>query len=82
VKTKLGIRPGETTDDGLFTLSMVECLAACGTAPVMQVNEDYYERLTEVTFDRILADLKQHGTCSLKTGPFMWPDPVAAKREV
>ena len=76
VKTKLGIGPGETTTDGLFTLSAVECLAACGTAPMMQVNEDYYERLTEERFDRILADLKQDGTCSLKTGPFMWPEPV------
>ena len=80
VKTKLGIRPGETTADGLFTLSMVECLAACGTAPVMQVNEDYYERLTEEAFDRILADLTQLGTCSLKTGPFMWPEPAKGKR--
>jgi NADH-quinone oxidoreductase subunit E len=80
VKTKLGIRPGETTADGLFTLSVVECLAACGTAPVMQVNEDYYERLTEEVFDRIMADLKQHGTCSLKTGPFMWPEPANGKR--
>jgi NADH-quinone oxidoreductase subunit E len=79
VKTKLGIGPGETTSDGLFTLSAVECLAACGTAPMMQVNEDYYERLTEETFDRILADLKQDGTCSLKTGPFMWPEPAPAK---
>ena len=80
VKTKLGIGPGETTTDGLFTLSAVECLAACGTAPMMQINEDYYERLTEEKFDRILADLKQDGTCSLKTGPFMWPEPVSAKR--
>jgi NADH-quinone oxidoreductase subunit E len=80
VKTKLGIRPGETTVDGLFTLSMVECLAACATAPMMQVNEDYYERLTEEKFDRILADLKKTGTCSLKTGPFMWPEPVNVKR--
>ncbi len=79
VKTKLGIGPGETTADGLFTLSTVECLAACGTAPMMQVNEDYYERLTEVTFDRILADLKQNGTCSLKTGPFMWPEAPKAQ---
>jgi len=79
VKTKLGIGPGETTTDGLFTLSAVECLAACGTAPMMQVNEDYYERLTEEKFDRILADLKQDGTCSLKTGPFMWPEPAPAK---
>ena len=80
VKTKLGIGSGETTADGLFTLSAVECLAACGTAPMMQINEDYYERLTEEKFDRILADLKQDGTCSLKTGPFMWPEPVSAKR--
>jgi NADH-quinone oxidoreductase E subunit len=80
VKTKLGIGPGETTTDGLFTLSAVECLAACGTAPMMQVNEDYYERLTEERFDRILADLKRDETCELKTGPFMWPEPVSAKR--
>ena len=79
VKTKLGIGPGETTSDGLFTLIAVECLAACGTAPMMQVNEDYYERLTEERFDKILADLKQDGTCSLKTGPFMWPEPAPAK---
>ena len=79
VKTKLGIGPGETTLDGLFTLSAVECLAACGTAPMMQANEDYYERLTEETFDRILADLKKDGTCSLKSGPFMWPEPAPAK---
>ena len=81
VKTKLGIGPGETPADGLFTLSAVECLAACGTAPMMQVNEDYYERLTEEKFDRILADLKKDGTCQLKTGPFMWPEPITVKRE-
>jgi NADH-quinone oxidoreductase subunit E len=80
VKTKLGIGLGETTTDGLFSLSAVECLAACGTAPMMQVNEDYYERLTEETFDRILVDLKTAGTCSLKTGPFMWPEPENGKR--
>ena len=79
VKAKLGIGPGETTADGLFTLSAVECLAACGTAPMMQVNEDYYEQLTEEKFDRILADLRKDGTCSLKTGPFMWPEARSAK---
>jgi NADH-quinone oxidoreductase subunit E len=79
VKSKLGIRPGETTADELFTLSVVECLAACGTAPMMQVNEDYYEQLTEDKFDRILADLKKDGTCSLKTGPFMWPEAPKAQ---
>ena len=70
--------PGETTPDKLFTLSIVECLAACGTGPMMQVNDDYYERLTEEKLDRILADLRQTGTCSLKTGPFMWPEPANA----
>ena len=82
ISAKLGIKPGETTPDRLFTLSIVECLAACGTGPMMQVNDDYYERLTEEKLDRILADLRQTGTCSLKTGPFMWPEPAnAVKRE-
>ena len=76
LKTRLGIGPGETTADGLFTVSTVECLAACGVGPMMQVNDDYYERLTEARLDRILADLKRDGTSPLKTGPFMWPEPV------
>jgi len=76
LEARLGIKPGETTKDGLFTLSKVECLAACGTGPMMQVNDDYYERLTEEKVDRILADLKHDGTSSLKSGPFMWPEPV------
>ncbi|MBX3236368.1 MAG: NADH-quinone oxidoreductase subunit NuoE [Nitrospiraceae bacterium] len=75
---KLGIKPGETTADRLFTLSAVECLAACGTGPMMQINDDYYEQLTEEKVDRILADLRQTGTSSLKTGPFMWPEPNRA----
>ncbi|MCC6966964.1 MAG: NAD(P)H-dependent oxidoreductase subunit E [Nitrospira sp.] len=79
IGTKLRIKPGETTQDRLFTLSIVECLAACGTGPMMQVNDDYYERLTEEKLDRILADLRQTGTSSLKTGPFMWPEPSGAK---
>ena len=78
---KLGIKPGETTTDGLFTLSAVECLAACGTGPMMQINDDYYEQLTEEKVDRILADLKQTGTSSLKTGPFMWPLPAGVERK-
>lgn len=74
LKTRLGIGPGQTTADGLFTLSTVECLAACGTGPMMQINDDYYERLSEDTLDRILTDLKRDGTSSLKSGPFMWPE--------
>ena len=74
IKTKLGIGPGETTTDGLFTLSAVECLAACGTAPMMQVNEDYYERLTEERFDKILADLKQNGTTTSAVPMYSFSD--------
>jgi NADH-quinone oxidoreductase E subunit len=81
MKTKLGIVPGETTPDGMFTLSTVECLAACGTAPMMQINDDYYERLTEEKVDRILSDLRTTGSCSLKTGPFMWPEPQGVTRD-
>ncbi|HJT19253.1 MAG TPA: NADH-quinone oxidoreductase subunit NuoE [Nitrospira sp.] len=76
LKSKLGIAPGGTTQDGLFTLSTVECLAACGTGPMMQINDDYYERLTEQKVDQILADLRTIGTSSLKSGPYMWPLPV------
>ncbi|MBL8074016.1 MAG: NAD(P)H-dependent oxidoreductase subunit E [Nitrospira sp.] len=80
IKTKLGIAPGESTTDGLFTLSAVECLAACGTGPMMQINEDYYERVTEDKLDRILSDLRLTGTSALKSGPFMWPEPVNSER--
>jgi len=76
IHAKLGIAPGGSTSDGLFTLSTVECLAACGTAPMMQINDDYYERLTEERVDRILADLRSTGTSQLKSGPYMWPEPV------
>nr|MBI3613746.1 NADH-quinone oxidoreductase subunit NuoE [Nitrospirota bacterium] len=76
LEKKLSIKAGETSKDGLFTLSKVECLGACGTGPMMQINDDYYERLTEEKVDRILADLKRDGTSALKTGPFMWPEPV------
>ena len=56
--SKLGIHPGETTEDGRFTVSLVECLGSCGTAPMMQIGFDYYENLTKETVDKILADCK------------------------
>lgn len=52
--SKLGIHPGETTDDQKFTVTMVECLGSCGTAPMMQVNFDYHEDLTVEKVDKIL----------------------------
>ncbi len=57
VSKKLGIQPGETTPDGKFTLSKAECLGSCGTAPVMQVNDDYHENLTEEGIDALLDRL-------------------------
>lgn len=52
--SKLGIKPGETTEDGKFTVSLVECLGSCGTAPMMQIGFDYHEDLTIEKIDKIL----------------------------
>jgi len=57
VCSKLGIKPGETTPDGRFTVSLVECLGSCGTAPMFQINFDYHENLTPEKVDDILASL-------------------------
>jgi NADH-quinone oxidoreductase subunit E len=56
IKKTLRIEVGQTTPDGKFTLSEVECLASCGTAPMMQINDDFYENLTE---ERVTAILQQ-----------------------
>ena len=58
LEEKLGIKKGETTPDNLFTLITVECLGSCATAPMMQINQDYYENLTREKVDRILEELK------------------------
>ncbi len=58
IKKKLNIKPGETTPDGKFTLSTVECLGYCGTAPVMQINDDFHESLTKESVDQILDSLE------------------------
>ena len=57
VCSKLGIKPGETTADGKFSLSLVECLGSCGTAPMFQLNFDYHENLTAEKVDEILDSL-------------------------
>ena len=59
LEEKLKIKVGETTPDGIFTLSAVECLGSCGTAPVMQINQRYYENLTKAKVDRIIEDLRK-----------------------
>jgi NADH-quinone oxidoreductase E subunit len=58
VAGKLGIGVGETTPDGMFTLLEVECLGSCGTAPMMQVDDQYYENLTEDKVERILDGIR------------------------
>lgn len=59
LEQKLGIKKGETTPDNLFTLISVECLGSCATAPMMQINEKYYENLTREKVDTILEELKR-----------------------
>jgi NADH-quinone oxidoreductase E subunit len=54
---RLAIKPGETTTDGRFSLSEVECLGSCGTAPMFQIGFDFYEDLTPERVDQILASL-------------------------
>ncbi|MDD5435237.1 MAG: NADH-quinone oxidoreductase subunit NuoE [Nitrospira sp.] len=54
---KLGIKVKDTTSDKKFTLSAVECLGSCGTAPMMQINDAYYENLTEGKVEEILDSL-------------------------
>lgn len=55
---KLGIRPGETTSDGMFTLKTVECLGACGYAPMMQLGKNYREHLTKEKVDAIIEECR------------------------
>lgn len=55
---KCGVRVGETSVDGRYTLSEVECLGSCDTAPMMQINDEYYEDLTKEKIDHILLRLK------------------------
>ncbi len=59
---RLGIRAGQTTEDGRITLRTAECLAACGSAPAMQVDGDYFENLTPADVDRVLDRLLSEPT--------------------
>lgn len=60
IEKKLGVKPGETTKDGLFTLEEVECLAACTKAPVLLLNgKDYYENMDPKSVDELLEKLSQ-----------------------
>ena len=58
ISKKYKIKPGETSTDGKFTLMKVECLGSCGTAPVVQINNDYHEGLTIPELDELLENVQ------------------------
>lgn len=58
IENKLGIKDGETTADGMFTIKTVECLGSCGTAPMLQCGAKYHENLTLEKVDNLLDQLK------------------------
>lgn len=59
LRQRLGIEPGQTSADGLFTLSTVECLGSCGTAPVVVVNETYHEDMSTERLDALIEGLRR-----------------------
>merc|ERR1711871_677154 len=65
----VGIKVGETSSDGLFTMLEVECLGACVNAPMVQINDDFYEDLNEERMVKILDQLKSGGRDATKIGP-------------
>lgn len=64
IREKLGIKPGETTADGLFTLKTVECLGACGYAPMMQMGKTYREHLTKEKVDAIIEECRRNAAAN------------------
>lgn len=59
ITNKLNIKPGETTNDGLFTVTEVECLGSCHTAPMMQVNNYFEENLTNEKIDKLIENMSK-----------------------
>lgn len=59
IKQEHGLTPGRTSEDGLFTLTTVECLGACGGSPVMQVAGDYYDYMTPEKFDKLIKQWRK-----------------------
>jgi len=68
IQHKLDIANGETTPDGLFTLKEVECLGACGSAPVMQINTEFHENLTEEKIDILFEDIRNRANTDKSAG--------------
>jgi NADH-quinone oxidoreductase subunit E len=80
LEAKLGIKEGETTADGMFTLKTVECLASCGTAPMMQVGNHYMENLSLDKMDEVLEKLKK--THNVSKPDYGSPYPVQGTNNV
>ena len=64
IREKLNIGPGETTSDGMFTLKLVECLGACGYAPMMQMGKHYREHLTPEKIDQIIDECRRNASAA------------------
>lgn len=84
---KLGIHDGETTADGKFTLKEVECLGACVNAPMVQINDDYYEDLTPQIMERVLDELQHNravtpGSQTGRRGSCAQSGPTSLKNKV
>jgi NADH dehydrogenase (ubiquinone) flavoprotein 2 len=75
IKEHLGIKQGQTTADGLFTFIEVECLGACVNAPMVQINDDYYEDLTPESIKSLLTALKESVTDVSKAKAAQVPKP-------
>lgn len=71
--SRLGVQDGETTADGLITVQSVECLGACGNAPVLQVNTEFHENLSLEKVDELLNDLKKNAETE-KDGKLKWAE--------
>jgi NADH-quinone oxidoreductase E subunit len=77
LRERLEIEPGETTPDGMFTLQEVECLASCGTAPMMQVNLKFCENLTPERIDALLDELRRREPEWDDVEPLIYERPTA-----
>ena len=78
IEQELGVHPGHTTKDGLFTFTEVECLGACANAPMVQINDDYYEDLTAETTPSLLKALRAAANATGQAGDKAKPVKVPA----
>lgn len=79
INEHLGITPGHTTEDGLFTYIEVECLGACVNAPMVQINDDYYEDLTPESMKSLLTALKDSATATGNATKIPAPGPLSGR---